>query len=481
MTTNKNVIAKNLFWRFAERCGAQGVTALVSIILARIISPDTYGTIALITVFITILQVFVDSGLGSSLIQKDKVDDLDFSTVFIFNIIICIVLYFTMYAFAPMIANFYNDNTLTLVIRVLSLTIIISGVKNIQQAYVSRHMLFKKFFFSTLIGTIGAAIIGIILAYKGFGIWALVGQHLFNTLIDTMVLWYTIEWRPKLIFSFTRLKGLFSYGWKLLISSLIDTIYNDLRQLMIGKLYSAKDLAYYNRGQQFPNLIIININKSIDSVLFPALSSVQNDVLKVKQLTQKAIKMSSYVMWPLMFGLFVISEPFVNVVLTPSWSACIPYLRVFCIIYGFYPIHTANLNAIKALGRSDLFLKLEIIKKIMGMVFLLCSIPFGVMTMTYSLLVTTLLSTFINSFPNKTLMSYTYYEQIRDMCPSFLLSLAMCFIIYPIKFFISNDILLILIQIFTGALIYIIFSILCKLDSFNYIYAFIKSRINLKK
>ena len=274
MTTNKNVIAKNLFWRFAERCGAQGVTALVSIILARIISPDTYGTIALITVFITILQVFVDSGLGSSLIQKDKVDDLDFSTVFIFNIIICIVLYFTMYAFAPMIANFYNDNTLTLVIRVLSLTIIISGVKNIQQAYVSRHMLFKKFFFSTLIGTIGAAIIGIILAYKGFGIWALVGQHLFNTLIDTMVLWYTIEWRPKLIFSFTRLKGLFSYGWKLLISSLIDTIYNDLRQLMIGKLYSAKDLAYYNRGQQFPNLIIININKSIDSVLFPALSSV---------------------------------------------------------------------------------------------------------------------------------------------------------------------------------------------------------------
>ena len=186
-------------------------------------------------------------------------------------------------------------------------------------------------------------------------------------------------------------------------------------------------------------------------------------------------------MWPLMFGLFVISEPFVNVVLTPSWSACIPYLRVFCIIYGFYPIHTANLNAIKALGRSDLFLKLEIIKKIMGMVFLLCSIPFGVMTMTYSLLVTTLLSTFINSFPNKTLMSYTYYEQIRDMCPSFLLSLAMCFIIYPIKFFISNDILLILIQIFTGALIYIIFSILCKLDSFNYIYAFIKSRINLKK
>ena len=227
--TNKTKVMSNFLWRFAERCGAQLVTFVVSVVLARILDPEVYGTIALVTVFITILNVFVDSGMANALIQKADADDLDFSSVFYFNVTICVILYLIMYVSAPAIAGFYNMPALTPVIRVLSLTIIVSGLKNVQQAYVSRNMLFKRFFFATLGGTIGAAAVGITMAYLGYGIWALVGQQLFNTIVDTAVLWVTVKWRPKKMFSFTRLKGLFSYGWKLLVSSLLNTVYNNIK------------------------------------------------------------------------------------------------------------------------------------------------------------------------------------------------------------------------------------------------------------
>ena len=266
--TNKSVTS-NRIWRFLERCGAQGVTFLVSIVLARLLDPSVYGTVALVTVFTAILQVFVDSGMGNALIQKKDADDLDFSSVFYFNLSACILLYVGMFFAAPLIASFYNMPDLTPVIRVSSLTLIISGVKNIQQAYVSSHLLFKKFFFATLGGTIGAAVIGIWMAWKGYGVWALVAQHLFNATLDTIILWVTVKWRPKRVFSLERLKGLFSYGWKLLVSALLDTGYNNLRSLIIGKLYTSADLAFFNRGKQFPNLVVTNINTSIDSVLLP--------------------------------------------------------------------------------------------------------------------------------------------------------------------------------------------------------------------
>ena len=234
----------NFLWRFAERCGAQLVGFIVSLVLARILSPEHFGSIALVTVFTSILQVFVDSGLGNALIQKKEVDNLDYSTVFFFNLFFCLLLYVLIFFLCPFIAKFYNDLSLIPVIRVLSIVIIISGLKNIQQAYVARNFIFRKFFFSTLCGTIIAAIIGIVLAVNGAGIWALVAQQVLNTLIDTMVLWCTVGWKPELKFSFSRLKTLFSYGWKLLVVSLIDTLHNDLRQLIIGKVYSSSDLAF---------------------------------------------------------------------------------------------------------------------------------------------------------------------------------------------------------------------------------------------
>lgn len=471
-TTNK--VFSNFIWRFAERCGAQGVTFVVSIVLARLLDPSVYGTVALVTVFTTIMQVFVDSGMGSALIQKKDADDLDFSSVFYFNIMMCSVLYLIMFVAAPSIAAFYKTPELTSVVRVLSLILIISGVKNVQQAYVSKNMLFKKFFFSTLGGTIGAAIVGITMAYLGFGVWALVAQMLFNTAVDTTILWITVKWRPKKMFSLQRLKGLFSYGWKLLVSSLIDTVYNDLRQLIIGKIYSKSDLAQYNQGKKFPALIVTNINTSIDSVLLPTMSKAQDSANTVKNMTRRAIKTSTYLMMPFMVGLAVCAEPLVRLILTEKWLPCVPFLRIFCFTYAFYPIHTANLNAIKAMGRSDLFLKLEIVKKIVGLAAILSTMWISVMAMAYSLLFTSVLSQIINSFPNKKLLNYSYAQQFKDMLPQICASLFMGVVVYCVQFLGLNSILTLLIQVPVGVVLYVGISKVFHIDSFEYVIATVK-------
>lgn len=471
---NKKIIFSNLLWRFAERFGAKFVEFIVSIVLARILSPDDYGLIALVTVLITLLNVFVDSGMASALIQKKDADDWDFSTVFYFNVTLCIALYAIMYLVAPLIAEFYNDATLVPIIRVLSLTIVISGLKNVQQAYVSKNMLFKRFFFATLGGTLAAAILGIGMAYMGCGVWALVAQQIVNVAIDTLILWFTVKWRPKRLFSFLRLKGLLNYGWKLLVSGLINTTYENLRSLVIGKRYTASDLAYYNQGHKFPSFIVTNINSSIDSVLLPALSSVQDDRKRVKEMTRRAIKTSTYIMAPLMMGLAFTADNVVRLVLTEKWLPCVLFLRIFCITFMFYPIHTANLNAINALGRSDLFLKLEIWKKSVGIIALLITMNISVEAMAYSSLFISLCSQIINTWPNRKLLKYSYIEQLKDILPSILLAIAMgvCVtVIFPSGW---PPVLALGIQAAVGAGIYIAGSIVFKLDSFQYLWGIIK-------
>lgn len=477
MSNERNSVLSNFIWRFAERCGAQLVTFLVSIVLARILTPEDYGQIALITVFTTIMQVFVDSGLGTALIQKKNADDLDFSSVFYFNFVVCLILYAVMFIVAPYIAQFYNDNSLTPIIRVISLTIIISGVKGIQQAYVSRNMMFKRFFYSTLGGTIFSALVGIFMAYAGFGVWAIVVQQLSNTTIDTLILWLTVKWRPQRAFSWLRLKEMLSFGWKMLASSLLDTIYNNIRSLIIGKMYSSADLAYYNQGDKFPSVIAGNINTSIDSVLLPTMASAQDESERVKSMTRRAIKTSTYIMAPLMMGLAFCAEPIVRLVLTDKWLPCVPFLRIFCITYMFYPIHTANLNAIKAMGRSDLFLKLEIAKKIVGMVLLLTTMWFGVMAMAYSLLVSSVSSQIINSWPNRKLLNYGYLEQLKDILPGIALAVFMGCCVNLVSVFHLPNLATLLIQIPLGAVIYIAASALLHLESFEYLVDMIRPMV----
>lgn len=476
----KNKVFSNMVWRFAERCGAQIVTFVVSIVLARLLAPEAYGKIALITVFTTILQVFVDSGLGTALIQKNDSDDLDFSSVFYFNFVVCIILYAGMFIAAPFIAKFYNDISLTPIIRVTSLTIIISGVKGIQQSYVSKNMLFKKFFYSTLSGTAFSAFLGICLAYAGAGVWAIVAQQLSNTAIDTLILWITVKWRPKKLFSWERLKNLLSFGWKMLVSALLDTVYTNIRSLVIGKMYSASDLAFYNQGDKLPSVIVNNINVSIDSVLLPALAKEQEDRERVKNMTRRAIKTSTYIMAPLMMGLAFCAKPLVQIILTGKWLRCVPFLQIFCIAYMFQPIHTANLNAIKAMGRSDLFLKLEIAKKTVGMIVLVSTMWFGVMAMAYSLLLTNLTGMIINSWPNKKLLNYSFKEQMIDIFPTISMAIIMGVAISVVGFLRLPDFLTLIIQVPCGAFIYIVSSKILHLDSFEYLLQIVKSFIEKK-
>lgn len=474
-------VFSNLIWRLLERFGAQGVTLLVSIILARVLDPTVYGIVALVTVITTILQVFVDCGLGTALIQKKEADSVDFSTVFYFNLFVCIVLYFFLFIASPFIANFYNMPSLSSVIRVLGLMLIISGFKNIQNAYVSRNLLFKKYFFATFGGTVVAAFVGIWMAYHGYGVWALVFQNIFNQFIDTVILWITVKWRPTKEFSVKRLKGLFSYAWKLLLSSLIDTIWNQLRQLIIGKKYSSNDLAYYNKGNEYPYYATLAINSSIDSVLLPVMSKSQDDSEQIKRMTRRAIKTSSYILWPLMMGLAACSKPLISLVLTDKWLESSKYLIVFCFVYAFYPIHTANLNAIKALGRSDLFLKLEIAKKIVNLLIILLTMWHGVFYLALGSVIGSIFSQLINSWPNRKLLNYHYREQLLDIIPYIVMSLVMASVVCFIPLLGLGTLQTLFIQIFVGCCIYLGLSLLFRVDSLMYCLSIAKRIINRRK
>ena len=473
-------VVGNFLWRFMERFGARGVTLLISIVLARLLDPEVYGTVALITVFTQILHVFIDSGLGSALIQKKDADDLDFSSVFYFNLFMCLSLYALLFFGAPLIARFYEMPQLTSLTRVLGLTLVISGVKNIQQAYVSRNMMFKKFFFSTLGGTIGAAVVGITLAALGFGVWALVWQYIFNAAIDTLVLWFTVKWRPKLLFSWQRLKKLLGFGSKLLGVSLINTVYNNIRSLIIGKKYSAEDLAYYNKGKQFPSLFDSMITSSIDSILLPTMAQEQDDIDAVKRITRRSIKTSTFIMAPILVGLAMCGKALIGLVLTEKWLPCVPFMTIFCITYIFSPMFTANYNAYKALGRSDIYLKVSMASKPIGLVILFATMPFGVMAIAYGLLVANFMSQLVCTFPNRKLLKYGYLEQLKDLLPQLIMAAIMGAAVYSVNFLQLSNWLTLLIQIPLGAVIYILGCHLMKLEVYQYVLSAVKRFLKKK-
>lgn len=472
---NERPVLNNFLWRFLERCGAQGVAFIVSIVLARLLAPETYGIIALVTALTTLLQVFVDSGLGVALIQKQDADDLDFSTVFYFNLAMCLFLYALVFLAAPWIAVFYEIPQLTSLIRTLSLTLVISGLQGIQQSYVARNMQFKRFFFSTLGATLFSAAVGIGMACRGFGVWALVGQTLSNQLVATVILWFTVQWRPRLLFSFDRLKGLFSYGWKLLASSLLETGYNELQQLVVGKFYSADDLAYYNRGRQFPHLVVHNVNLTVDSVLFSAMSVRQSDQAKVREMTRRAVMTGTYVMMPVMAGLVVCAEPLVRLLLTEKWLPCVFFLRTYCVSSAFYPLHAANLNAIKALGRSDLYLKLELIKRSIGLVALGATMFLSPQAIAVGLLISALLAQIVDTWPNKKLLRYGYFQQLRDVFPQLVLSCIMGAGVYWVRFLQLGDFLTLLLQVILGVTVYVVLSHLLRPAGYLYLLSLLKN------
>lgn len=470
----KNTIITSLFWKFGERIIAQCVSFIVSIILARLLMPEDYGVISILLVFINIANVFVVSGLSSALIQDSKVTENDFSTMFWCNMILSFLLYIVLYISAPLIADFYNDDSLINLLRVLSLMLFIASYKSIEQAYISKKMEFKKFFFATIGGTIFSAFVGIIMAYYNFGAWALVGQYLSNAIIDTIILQLTIKWRPSLVFNPFSAKKLTKYGWKIMLGELLSASYNEIRNLVIGKVYSKVDLAYYSRGEQFPKLITTNINSSLIEVLFPALSNFDGDNYKVYMYTKKAVRMSSYIIFPLTFGMLATAEPIIRILLTEKWLFCVPYMRLACISYALIPINSANIQSIKAMGRSDYFLKLEIIKKTIGIISIFIAMKINVMAIAISTVLVNVLAVFINVYPNRKLINYGIIEQVKDTFIPMIFSGFMAICVYSISILQIPDLALLVLQVLLGIIIYALLSYFLKIKEFNEITNLIK-------
>lgn len=452
-----------------ERGGTQGIQFIVQIVLARLLLPEDYGIIALVLVFIAIANVFVQSGLNTALIQKKDADETDFSSVFYLGLFIACLIYIILFFTAPFIAAFYEEAQLIPIFRVLAITLFFGAFNSIQNAVIARRMQFKKLFFSSTGAILVSGTVGIYMAYKGFGVWALVGQQISNQLLVTLILWFTVKWRPKLLFSLRRVKSLFSFGWKVLVTVLIDTAYNDLRSLIIGKMFKAEMLGFYNRGQQFPSLIVSNIDGSIQSVLFPVLASQQDNRPRVKDMMRRAIVTGSFVIFPVMVGLAVTAEPLVKLILTDKWLPCVPFLQIFCAVYALWPIHTANLQAINALGRSDIFLKVEIIKIIVGLSILGVTVFYGVYAIALGMVLSGIISTFINAYPNKYLLDYSYVEQLNDIIPSFLLSVVMGAVIYTLKYLELGVTTTLIVQVCVGVILYVGMAWFFKLECFNYL------------
>lgn len=465
-------------YKMLERIGAQGVNFIVSIVLARLLLPEEYGVISLVLVFISFLDVFVTYGFGNSLIVNKESDNIDFSTCFYFGIGLSLVTYVFVYFTAPMVATFYDNDILIPVLRVMGLRIPIAAINSVQQAYVSKHMMFKKFFISTSIGTVLSGVIAILMAYRGFGVWALVEQYLGNVICDTICLWIIVGWRPIKAFSLSRLTKIYDYGWKILIVGLIDTGYNQLRSLVIAKKYSSEDLAYYNKGNQFPSLGMSVIEPTVNGVLFPALSQCSDNQNEMRGITRRIIMLSTYIVFPVMIGLMAVAKPLVTVLLTEKWLPCVIYLQIGCLSYLLRPLQFINNSVIKASGRSGLLLKLDIIKKAIGIVLLLISMHYGVIGIAISLVITNFISTIINITPNRKILNYGYKAQIFDIGKSAILAVIMGVIVYAISFIHLPSILVLMIQIAVGVGFYILASVLTRNESFVYAVNLIKSYTN---
>lgn len=469
-------IFSNMLWSFAEKISAQLVSFIVSVVLARILLPDDYGLISMVLVFVTLAEVFVNSGFSAALIQNKDAEDADFSTIFYMSFICSFVIYGLVFLLAYPISGFYGRPELTLLLQVFALKIPIGSFNSIQRAYVSRHMLFRKFFYSTLTGTIGSGAVGIALAMSGFGAWSLVAQSISMTVIDSIVLLAIIPWRPRLQFSLSRGLRMMSFGWKVLAADFSGTFFGQLRSLIIGKAYSSSDLAFYDKGNQIPQLIANNIGNAVSSVLFPAMANESDDVPSVKGMCRRSMKTMSYVISPLMFGLAACAPALIVILYTDKWADCIPYLQVLSIGYAFGTIGIVPIQALKAIGEGGVVLKLEFIKKPVFLLLLFAGVSHSVFAVAMTMLAYELFGFAVNATQLKKYLNYSLGEQLRDIIPNIALSSAMFLSIAFIG--ISNSLALTLVvQILLGVSVYVIGSIVFKFDSLK----FLLSLINRKR
>ena len=464
-------VIRSLGFKYAERMLCQGTSFVIQIILARLLDPSDYGVLTILAIFITISQVFVQSGLNTALIQADDVEEDDYSSVFWVSLAIAILFYGLLYIGAPAIAQFFNMPLLTRVLRVLALILIPGALNSIQQARITREMKFKSLMWCSFAAALISGAIGIFFAYRGFGVWALVAQQLSNHTAISLLLMIVLCWHPRFVFNFARVRTFFTFGWKLLCSSLINALYQELQSFVIGKKYSSSTLAFFNRGKQFPNLVVNNINGSIQTVMLPVFSREQHNVERLKAMVRRSIVTSCFVLFPVLTLLAVTAEPIVHILLTDKWLPCVPYLQIFCFVYAFYPIHTANLQAINARGRSDWFLRLEIVKALLGIGILAASVYFfeSPMAIAAGAAVSTIFSSLVNMYPNRFLLNYKFNEQVRDLFPSAACSLTMGGAIFLIRFASFSPWITLALQIIAGIVLYIGLAELFRLEPYLYI------------
>lgn len=453
-----------VIWKFLERVGVQGVQFILQIILARILTPEHYGMLSIMIIFVNLANVFIQTGFNTALIQNKDVTEEDYSSVLWVTLGVSGVLYGVIFATAPLIGEFYNMPDIVNPLRVLALMLFPGALNSVQLARISRELDFKKVFYSNLAAIVIAGVAGVVIAYAGGGVWALVAQSLINTIVACVVMFFTAKLKLHFKCNFSRVKVLFTFGWKLLISGLIETLYQDLSSLIVGKKYNSITLAYYDRGKKFPQTIMMVVNSTVQSVMLPVMSSEQDDKTKVKKLTSASLSVTSFIIFPVMAGLAAVAEPLITILLTEKWLMAVPYMQIFCFIFALIPTATANLQAINAIGRSDIFLKLEIIKKIEGVIFLLISVFLFESPIAIAIAdaIASVIGWFINAYPNRKLINYSYKEQLGDFLPSLLISLVMFIVVLIVGKLELNVFLLLILQVFVGVVVYIVLSVIFR-------------------
>lgn len=472
----KETVIRSFLFKAAESFGNQGIAFVVNIVLARLIDPSDYGVLTLLAVFIAISRVFVSSGLNTALIQKPQIDRADYDAAFCFSMSLSLLMYSLLWIFAPHIAAYYRNESLSPVLRVLALVLLPGAYSTVQQAMVARERRFGELMRSSLAATLLSGILGIFLAYRGCAYWALVAQQLAGQIIQAVLLALQLRWLPRLRLQWQRLRALLFFGWKLLLSGIADVVYENLRALVIGKQYTEADLGYYNRGRQFPELIMSGINSAVQSVMLPVLAEHQDSQQQFTEYMRKSVLLSSYIVFPMMMGLGLAARPLISLLLTDKWLACVPFLQLACADFALYPLHTANLQALNAMGRSDLFLKLEIIKKTYGLAILFVSIFcfHSVFAIVAGASLSSLISFFVNALPNRRLMGYGIAAQLRDLLPNLALSLGMGLCVAAVSLLGLSDALTLLLQILVGLGSFLLLSHWCRLESFLLLQGIVK-------
>lgn len=480
---NSQAALGGMAWAFAERISAQLVTLVVSIVLARLLSPDEYSIVAIVTVFVTIANIFVTAGFGSALVQKLNADNVDFSTTLFFSLGFSGAIYLVLFFTAPYIAAFYGIELLTPVVRVMSLRIIIAAVNSVQQAYVSRTLQFRKFFYSTLTGTVVSAFVGIGMAYAGYGVWALVGQYLTNVTIDTVVLSITCGWKPQFVFSISRMKSLFSYGWKVMAASVFHTLGTQARALVLGKVASPRELSFYNQGEKFPALFINNIETSIQKVLAPILSREQENIPKVLDLTRKSMQVATFTIWPLLIGLAAVSESLIELLYTSKWMGSVPYLKLICIAYLFYPVGETHVRTIRALGRSDITLRTVTAAELVNILLLVLAVfsGFGGMGIAGSWILSSIAMAVFNGAADYRVTGYGLQDQVKDVLLTGICSGIMYIAVQQLRHVEMQLFLKLLIQIVLGLVVYVASSFLLNRKTFLYVAGVARNFLNRLK